>query len=179
MWKSTKVYTAFLFMSHAFWKDNIEDRVKLLESNVLNFPTRAGLCPSPTNPPSPPQESAPLSHIFCLTGHEWSLTCWAKLYREHWPQVFTFVYRFTTGRVHIYMHRVQWKRFVIAERPISIVLFRQKKTKRSVLSVLILPKESTCNRHINKSHLWKFVASRGVQAQVFPTIRINTKSWSK
>ena len=36
MWKSTKVYTAFLFMSHAFWKENIEDRVKLLESNVLN-----------------------------------------------------------------------------------------------------------------------------------------------
>ena len=28
---STKVYTAFLFMGHAFWKENIEDRVKLLE----------------------------------------------------------------------------------------------------------------------------------------------------
>ena len=26
-WKSTKVYTAFLFMGHAFWKENIEDRV--------------------------------------------------------------------------------------------------------------------------------------------------------
>ena len=25
MWKSTKVYTAFLFMGHAFWKENIED----------------------------------------------------------------------------------------------------------------------------------------------------------
>ena len=37
IWKSTmKVYTAFLFMGHAFWKENIEDRVKLLESNVLN-----------------------------------------------------------------------------------------------------------------------------------------------
>ena len=24
-------------MGHAFWKENIEDRVKLLESNVLNF----------------------------------------------------------------------------------------------------------------------------------------------
>ena len=31
-----KVYTAFLFMGHAFWKENIEDRVKLLESNILN-----------------------------------------------------------------------------------------------------------------------------------------------
>ena len=27
IWKSTKVYTAFLFMGHAFWKENIEDRV--------------------------------------------------------------------------------------------------------------------------------------------------------
>ena len=36
MWKSTKGYTAFLFMGHACWKENIEDRVKLLESNVLN-----------------------------------------------------------------------------------------------------------------------------------------------
>ena len=36
LWKSTKVYTAFLFMGHAFWKENIEDRVKLLGSNVLN-----------------------------------------------------------------------------------------------------------------------------------------------
>ena len=39
MWKSTKVYTAFfdfLTMGHALWKENIEDRVKLLESNVLN-----------------------------------------------------------------------------------------------------------------------------------------------
>ena len=30
-----KVYTVFLFMSHAFWNESIEDRVKLLESNVL------------------------------------------------------------------------------------------------------------------------------------------------
>ena len=34
--KSTKVYKAFLFMGHAFWKENIEDGVKLMESNVLN-----------------------------------------------------------------------------------------------------------------------------------------------
>ena len=25
MWKSTKVYTAFLFLGHAFWKENVED----------------------------------------------------------------------------------------------------------------------------------------------------------
>ena len=37
MWKSSKVYTAFLFMGHACWKENIEDRVKLLVSNVLNL----------------------------------------------------------------------------------------------------------------------------------------------
>ena len=34
--KSTKVYAAFLFMGSPLWKENIEDRVKLLESNVLN-----------------------------------------------------------------------------------------------------------------------------------------------
>ena len=37
IWKSTKVYTGFLFMGHAFWKENTEDRVKLLESNILNW----------------------------------------------------------------------------------------------------------------------------------------------
>ena len=36
IWKSTKVYTAFLFLGHAFWKENIEDEVKLLELNVLS-----------------------------------------------------------------------------------------------------------------------------------------------
>ena len=36
LWESSKVYTAFLFMGHAFWKENIEDKVKLLGSNVLN-----------------------------------------------------------------------------------------------------------------------------------------------
>ena len=30
IWKSTKVYTAFLFMGHAFWKENIEDRVIIM-----------------------------------------------------------------------------------------------------------------------------------------------------
>ena len=35
--KSTKVYTAaFVFMGHSFWKENIEERVKLLESKVFN-----------------------------------------------------------------------------------------------------------------------------------------------
>ena len=36
IWKSTRVYTAFLLPGQAFWKENIEDRVKLLELNVLN-----------------------------------------------------------------------------------------------------------------------------------------------
>ena len=31
-----KVCTAFLFMGHAFWEENTEDREKLLESNVSN-----------------------------------------------------------------------------------------------------------------------------------------------
>ena len=34
-------------MGHAFWKENIEDRVKLLESNILNWClkiTMADLC---------------------------------------------------------------------------------------------------------------------------------------
>ena len=35
IWKSTKVYTAFLFMGHAFWEESIADRVKLLESNII------------------------------------------------------------------------------------------------------------------------------------------------
>ena len=30
------VYTAFLFMGHTFWKESIEDRGKLLGSNILN-----------------------------------------------------------------------------------------------------------------------------------------------
>ena len=33
--------------------------------------------------PTSPQESAPLAHIFFLTGHEWSLTCSAKIWGEH------------------------------------------------------------------------------------------------
>ena len=37
IWTSTKVYTAFLFMGHTFWKENIEDRVKLLPSTFLNY----------------------------------------------------------------------------------------------------------------------------------------------
>ena len=30
IWKSSKVYTAFLFIGHAFWKENIQHRVKLI-----------------------------------------------------------------------------------------------------------------------------------------------------
>ena len=37
---SVKVCTAFLFMGHAFWEENVEDREKLLESNVLNCPLK-------------------------------------------------------------------------------------------------------------------------------------------
>ena len=38
IWKSTKVYTGSFsfYMGLAFWKENIKDRVKLLEPNVLN-----------------------------------------------------------------------------------------------------------------------------------------------
>ena len=36
IWKSTKIYRAFVFMGHSFWKENIEERVKLLESKVFN-----------------------------------------------------------------------------------------------------------------------------------------------
>ena len=32
----TKVDTGFPLMGHALWKENIEDRVKLLESNILD-----------------------------------------------------------------------------------------------------------------------------------------------
>ena len=91
MKKSTKVYTAFLnFTGHTFSKENIEDRVKLLGSNVLNCylkittanlckiglkmnqvsknlaPPRAGPCPSLHYPPSLHQESAPLGYSFTL-----------------------------------------------------------------------------------------------------------------
>ena len=47
IWKRTKLYTAFLFMGHAFWKESIENRVKVLESNILNCSlklTTADLC---------------------------------------------------------------------------------------------------------------------------------------
>ena len=36
VWKSTRVYTASLSMGLAFWKKNIEDRLKLLGLNILN-----------------------------------------------------------------------------------------------------------------------------------------------
>ena len=47
IWKSTKAYTAFVFMGHTFWKENTEDTVKLLEWKVFNFClkiTMADLC---------------------------------------------------------------------------------------------------------------------------------------
>ena len=38
IWKRTKVYTGSFsfYMGRAFWKENIKDKVKLLEPNVLN-----------------------------------------------------------------------------------------------------------------------------------------------
>ena len=76
MWKSTKVFTAFLFMGHAFCEENVEDREKLLQSNVLNcllkittanlckigLKMRAGPCPSLHYPPHP--RKVCLWHIF-------------------------------------------------------------------------------------------------------------------
>ena len=38
------IYTTFLFMGHAFWKESIENRVKVLESNILNCSLMADLC---------------------------------------------------------------------------------------------------------------------------------------
>ena len=85
-------------MGHAIWKENIEDRVQLLGSNVLNCclkitmaklrkigltmnyvsknlaPPRAGLC-SALHYPLPPSGKCTSGAYFYLTGHEWSLTC--------------------------------------------------------------------------------------------------------
>ena len=101
--ENTKVYTAFLFMDHAFWKENIEGRVKfILKSIILNccikvtmaicvkklltwgndilenlapkFPSKGGAMSHNSLPPYP-QEIAPVTHIFCVTGYEWSLAC--------------------------------------------------------------------------------------------------------
>ena len=36
IWKCTRVYTAFLFTGPPLRKESIDDRIKLLESNVLN-----------------------------------------------------------------------------------------------------------------------------------------------
>ena len=36
IWKSAREYTAFLLLGQAFWKENIEHRVKLLELDVLS-----------------------------------------------------------------------------------------------------------------------------------------------
>ena len=34
IWKCTKVYTAFLFMGHTFWKESFEDR---RESKIIGI----------------------------------------------------------------------------------------------------------------------------------------------
>ena len=93
IWKGTKVYKAFLFMGHAFWKENVEEGVKLLKSSVLNCCVKVTtadlrkvglkirewrfreLAPkfhseveamSLTPLPPSPKESAPLAHFFAL-----------------------------------------------------------------------------------------------------------------
>ena len=50
------------------------------------FPIGGGAMSLTPLPPSP-RESATLVHIFCLTGREWSLTCWAKIWGEHCPWI--------------------------------------------------------------------------------------------
>ena len=60
IWKNTKVF-GFFYGPQSFWKENISDRVKYLRT---------------------PQESAPLGHIFCLTGHECCLSAELK-FREN------------------------------------------------------------------------------------------------
>ena len=96
MKKSAKVYTAFLnFTGHTFSKENIEDRVKLLGSNVLNCCLKVttaslrkigltmnyvsnnigrGHVPHSTTP-LPPSGKCTSGGYFYLTGHEWSLAC--------------------------------------------------------------------------------------------------------
>ena len=80
-------------MGHAFWTEDVEDRVKLLESNALNCClkiTTADLSKmvlkwgndvsedlAPKFPGIVPHSTR--GYIFCLTGHERSLTCWAKI----------------------------------------------------------------------------------------------------
>ena len=38
---------------------------------------------TPPPPPTPP-EKCTCGAYFCLTGYEWSFTCWAKISGEHW-----------------------------------------------------------------------------------------------
>ena len=51
------MYPAFLIIGHAFWKEKIEDRVKLLGQNAINRClkiTMADLCKiGPRSPPPP------------------------------------------------------------------------------------------------------------------------------
>ena len=67
--------TAFCFVGHAFWKENIEDRVKLLEFKVLNclnmtppiWRERGHVTHSITpSPPPPPRELCLWSIFFAL-----------------------------------------------------------------------------------------------------------------
>ena len=56
-------------------------------------PPRVGPCHSLLySPPLPPQKCT-FGHIFFLTGHEWSLTCWAEIYREHCMHINQILFR--------------------------------------------------------------------------------------
>jgi len=74
--KCPQVYTAFRFVGHAFWKENIEDGVKLLEGFKLpkddnrQFGENGAMSLTPLllHPPPPPRQNVPPEHIFCLTG---------------------------------------------------------------------------------------------------------------
>ena len=49
--------------------------LKMRECNFKELSSpRVGPCPS-LHYPLAPQEGALLRHMFCLTGHEWSLAC--------------------------------------------------------------------------------------------------------
>ena len=81
-------------MGHAFWKENMEERVKLLESIILNccvkvttadlrkvdnflapkFPSKGGVMFCTPLPPCP-LEKCTSGAYFSLTGYEWSLIC--------------------------------------------------------------------------------------------------------
>ena len=53
---------------------------------IKKFPSEGEVhVPPSTAPPPTPNTPPPRKvYIFCLTVHEWSLTCWAKIWGEPW-----------------------------------------------------------------------------------------------